>query len=146
MRLLLEILPAKEAKRRSDCSGKHLGCSRCYLEVGEGLQYGLSGNRAIGRWQHSERNFKGKPPDRQREVVIGEIRPDLSRKIYFTYRPVVANYAKLRFRLKPKTTPATLLLLFQNRLATLDSVLSLDEDSVGLVFEIRRRLWFLMRL
>ena len=70
-RLLLEILSAKEAKRWSDCSGKHLGClrtfkvslglqygltlnvlkqPRCFrtFKVSLGLQYGLSGNRAIG--------------------------------------------------------------------------------------------------
>ena len=46
-RLLLEILSAKEAKRRSDCSGKHLGCPG-FPGVSEGLQYGLSGNRATG--------------------------------------------------------------------------------------------------
>jgi hypothetical protein len=46
-RLLLEILSAKEAKRRSDCSGKHLGCPG-YPGACEGLQYDLSGNRAIG--------------------------------------------------------------------------------------------------
>jgi len=44
----LEIFPAKEAKRRFDCGGKHLGCSEMFVisGAGEGLQYGLSGNRA----------------------------------------------------------------------------------------------------
>jgi len=43
----LEIFAAKEAKRRFDCGGKHLGCSdmRVIPEAGEGLQCGLSGNR-----------------------------------------------------------------------------------------------------
>ena len=43
----LEIFIAKEAKRRFDCGGKHLGCSDMSFipEAGEGLQYGLSGNR-----------------------------------------------------------------------------------------------------
>jgi len=43
-----EIFIAKEAKRRFDCGGKHLGCSYMSLlihEAGKGLQYGLSGNR-----------------------------------------------------------------------------------------------------
>jgi len=42
-----EIFLAKEAKRRFDCGGKHLGCSEMFVisEAGEGLQYGLSGNR-----------------------------------------------------------------------------------------------------
>ena len=44
----LEIFIAKEAKRRFDCGGKHLGCTEMFIisEAGEGLQYGLSGNRA----------------------------------------------------------------------------------------------------
>jgi hypothetical protein len=45
----LEIFPAKEAKRRFDCGGKHLGCFKTVLTVLKadgGLQYGLSGNRA----------------------------------------------------------------------------------------------------
>ena len=44
----LEIFSAKEAKRRFDCGGKHLDCSEMHVisEVGEGLQCGLSGNRA----------------------------------------------------------------------------------------------------
>ena len=45
----LEIFSAKEAKRRFDCGGKHLGCpgmANAGLGVSEGLQYGLSGNRA----------------------------------------------------------------------------------------------------
>jgi len=44
----LEIFPAKEAKRRFDCGGKHLGCLDITVisEASEGLQYGLSGNRA----------------------------------------------------------------------------------------------------
>jgi len=43
-----EIFSAKEAKRRFDCGGKHLGCSEMFVVsvAGEGLQYGLSGNRA----------------------------------------------------------------------------------------------------
>jgi len=45
----LEIFSAKEAKRRFDCGGKHLGCRvtvHIVTGAGEGLQYGLSGNRA----------------------------------------------------------------------------------------------------
>jgi len=47
----LEIFPAKEAKRRFDCGGKHLGCPKMEMFIygaGGGLQYGLSGNRAMG--------------------------------------------------------------------------------------------------
>ena len=40
----LETMAAKEAKRRFDCSGNHLGCPIPYGAPG-GLQYGLSGNR-----------------------------------------------------------------------------------------------------
>ena len=40
----LETMPAKEAKRRFDCSGNHLGCPIPYGAPG-GLQYGLSGSR-----------------------------------------------------------------------------------------------------
>ena len=52
---LLETLSAKEAKKRFDCSGNHLDCRNW---AGEGLQYGLSGNR-VPQWatlrQHTER-------------------------------------------------------------------------------------------
>ena len=44
----LETMPAKEAKRRFDCSGNHLGCPVTYGAPG-GLQYGLSGSRVP--WQ-----------------------------------------------------------------------------------------------
>ena len=40
----LETMPAKEAKRRFDCSGNHLRCPNPYGAPG-GLQYGLSGSR-----------------------------------------------------------------------------------------------------
>ena len=40
----LETMSAKEAKRRFDCSGNHLGCPIPYGAPG-GLQYGLSGSR-----------------------------------------------------------------------------------------------------
>ena len=39
--LPIETIAAKEAKNRSGCRGKLLGCSN---EVHTGLQYGLSGN------------------------------------------------------------------------------------------------------
>ena len=45
-----EIFSAKEAKRRFDCRGKHLGCLyrvNLIYEASEGLQYGLSGNRDV---------------------------------------------------------------------------------------------------
>ena len=46
-RYLPEIFPAKEAKRRFDCYGKHLGCLRRKPRkgAGGGLQCGLSGSR-----------------------------------------------------------------------------------------------------
>ena len=107
-RLPLEILSAKEAKRRSDCGGKHLGCPRFFVNHGAdgGLQCGLSGNRAtesgghflmLPVWQRSVCGFNGKPPHRQRGVSAWEIRPDLSRKIYpVCRRVVVANSIPLR--------------------------------------------------
>ena len=55
---LEEIMPAKEAKSRFACSGKHLGCPRRKSGAARGLQYGLSGNPVpiLGE------GFKGKPP------------------------------------------------------------------------------------
>ena len=48
-RLPPEIFPAKEAKRRFDCGGKHLGCpGHDFPGASGGLQCGLSGNRAAG--------------------------------------------------------------------------------------------------
>ena len=53
--LLLETLSAKEAKKRFDCSGNHLGCRN---GADKGLQCGLSGNR-VPQWvtlrQYTER-------------------------------------------------------------------------------------------
>ena len=50
--LLLETLAAKEAKKRFDCGGKHLGCRHW---AGWGLQCGLSGSRAA-RWATPRRD------------------------------------------------------------------------------------------
>jgi len=122
-RLPLEILSAKEAKRRSDCGGKHLGCPRFFVNHGAdgGLQCGLSGNRAtesgghflmLPVWQRSVCGFNGKPPHRQRGVSAGEIRPDLSRKIYSVCRRS-SSQTSLRYisRCAPDIHSATLLLL-----------------------------------
>jgi len=63
IRSALEIFSAKEAKRRFDCCGKHLGCSGMQVipEAGEGLQYGLSGNRATEQIQFI--GFYGNTPN-----------------------------------------------------------------------------------
>ena len=53
--LLFETMAAKEARKRFDCGGKHLGCRHW---ADRGLQCGLSGSRAA-RWatprRHAER-------------------------------------------------------------------------------------------
>ena len=57
----LEIFTAKEAKRRFDCGGKHLGCPEMSVisGAGEGLQYGLSGNRAAETGDVLNADLKG---------------------------------------------------------------------------------------
>jgi hypothetical protein len=83
----LETMAAKEAKRRFDCSGNHLGCPI--------FAWGIGGIAVRTKWQsgtmarqHHGIAPKGKPPDRRREVCCGEIQPDLSRKINSRSCPV----------------------------------------------------------
>ena len=69
----LETLPAKEDKRRRDCSGNHLGCP---------FLWGLGRIAVRTQWhsgittrQRRDTAPKGKPPDRRREACCGEIQP-----------------------------------------------------------------------
>ena len=69
----LETLPAKEDKRRRDCSGNHLGCP---------FLWGLGRIAVRTKWQSGittrqrrDTAPKGKPPDRRREACCGEIQP-----------------------------------------------------------------------
>ena len=69
----LETLPAKEDKRRRDCSGNHLGCP---------FLWGLGRIAVRTKWQSGittrqrrDTAPKGKPPDRRREACCGENQP-----------------------------------------------------------------------
>ena len=62
----LEIFTAKEAKRRFDCCGKHLGCpddGNLSSGMGRGLQYGLSGNRAAEAMRDPVSRLYGNAPN-----------------------------------------------------------------------------------
>ena len=62
----LEIFAAKEAKRRFDCCGNHLGCPDDGVlssGMGRGLQYGLSGNRATEARRRSASRLHGNTPN-----------------------------------------------------------------------------------
>mgnify|MGYP000791326816 CR=1 FL=1 len=62
----------KRLKKRTDCGGNHLGCSR---ETEKGLQCGLSGSRVARSGDTAPRRQRGNRLHRQREVRRGEIQP-----------------------------------------------------------------------
>ena len=87
--LLSETIPAKEAKRRTDCGGNHLGCS---YEAEKGLQCGLSGSR-VARMATPCRGVKGETASIGNErCAAGKTNPYLSRKIYFFCRRLLSDY------------------------------------------------------
>lgn len=68
-----ETLPAKEDKRRRDCSGNHLGCP---LTWGLGrIAVRTKWQSGIAKRQRRDTAPKGKPPDRRREVCCRESQP-----------------------------------------------------------------------
>ncbi len=81
--LLPETTSAKEAKRRTDRSGNHLGCSP---EAGKGLQCGLSGSRVARRATPRRNAERETAPIGNEGCVPGKTNPYLSRKIYFSCR------------------------------------------------------------
>ncbi len=81
--LLSETASAKEAKRRTDRSGNHLGCS---YEAGKGLQYGLSGSRAARKATPRRDAERETAPIGNEGCVLGKTNPYLSRKIFFSCR------------------------------------------------------------
>ena len=66
-------MSAKEAKNVESCRGKRLDCRN---GADKGLQYGLSGN-SVPDTVTPGTDHNGKPPDWQRQVVCGEIQPNL---------------------------------------------------------------------
>ena len=63
----------KRLKKRTDCGGKHLGCS--LVEANKGLQCGLSGNRVARMGDAASWHQRGNRLHRQRGVRCGEIQP-----------------------------------------------------------------------
>lgn len=73
----------KRLKKRTDCGGNHLGCSK---EAEKGLQCGLSGNRVVllaTRYRGAEGGTASIGNER---CAAGKSNPYLSRKIYLFRR------------------------------------------------------------
>ena len=69
----------KRLKKRTDCGGKHLGCS---LETDQGLQCGLSGNRVARSATARLGTERGTASIGNEGCSVGKTDPHLSRKIY----------------------------------------------------------------
>lgn len=69
---LPETLPAKEAKKRSDCCGNHLGC---LYQGDREIAVRTKWQSGPACWQHRGVTPKGKPPRRQRGARHGESLP-----------------------------------------------------------------------
>ena len=69
----------KRLKKRTDCGGKHLGCS---LETDQGLQCGLSGNRVAHPATVRLGTERGTASIGNEGCSVGKADPHLSRKIY----------------------------------------------------------------
>ena len=69
----------KRLKKRTDCGGKHLGCSR---EADQGLQCGLSGNRVARSATARLGTERGTASIGNEGCSVGKADPHLSRKIY----------------------------------------------------------------
>ena len=69
----------KRLKKRTDCGGKHLGCS---WEANQGLQCGLSGNRVAYQATIRLRTERGTASICNEGCSVGKADPHLSRKIY----------------------------------------------------------------
>ena len=69
----------KRLKKRTDCGGKHLGCS---LETDQGLQCGLSGNRVAHPATVRLGTERGTASIGNEGCSVGKTDPHLSRKIY----------------------------------------------------------------
>ena len=83
----LETMAAKEAKRRFDCSGNHLGCPISCGAPG-GLQYGLSGSRVPCVGNSMAQHRKGNRLIGNERCAVGKANPYLSRKINSRSCPV----------------------------------------------------------
>ena len=95
--MLLETMAAKEAKKRFDCGGKHLGC-RHWAE--KGLQCGLSGSRAARKATPCRGAERGTAPIGNEGCIAGKTSPYLSRKIYLSRRHVVGRNSAAPFPAK----------------------------------------------
>ena len=69
----------KRLKKRTDCGGKHLGCSR---KADQGLQCGLSGNRVAHPATVCLGTERGTASIGNEGCSVGKTDPHLSRKIY----------------------------------------------------------------
>ena len=69
----------KRLKKRTDCGGKHLGCS---WEANQGLQCGLSGNRVVRSATARLGTERGTASIGNERCSVGKTNPHLSRKIY----------------------------------------------------------------
>ena len=69
----------KRLKKRTDCGGKHLGCS---WEANQGLQCGLSGNRVARSATARLGTERGTASIGNERCSVGKTNPHLSRKIY----------------------------------------------------------------
>ena len=69
----------KRLKKRTDCGGKHLGCS---CEAKQGLQCGLSGNRVVRPATAHLGTERGTASIGNERCSVGKTDPHLSRKIY----------------------------------------------------------------
>ena len=78
----------KRLKKRTDCGGNHLGCSR---EAEKGLQCGLSGSRVAWTATPCRGTERGTAPIGNEGCVAGKSNPYLSRKIYFFRRRRVSG-------------------------------------------------------
>ena len=68
----------KRLKKRTDCGGKHLGCS---LETDQGLQCGLSGNRVAHPATVRLGTERGTASIGNEGCSVGKTDPHLSRKL-----------------------------------------------------------------
>ena len=81
----------KRLKKRTDCGGKHLGCS---LETDQGLQCGLSGNRVAHPATVCRGTERGTASIGNEGCSVGKTDPHLSRKIYLFRCRCLSNTVK----------------------------------------------------
>ena len=59
------------------------------IKVHEGLQYGLSGYLPVSYGNTATHNLKGNHLFGDKSALCGEIRADLSRKVYFVHYHII---------------------------------------------------------